>query len=230
MFEVLIHLSNLESLSATCEENEWPLSPYPLYVTEVYIAEDVGTLYNHLKELFLSQQPETLYSKRTAIKHIKTRIKIFFLLYYLFISIIPALVTPINNPNPKITLYLYPNPPNLLPTRHLSSLSLRRTKLQPLVLPSLRTKLVQRPLALAVGSGAVFPATAARVRCLDETCVVAVEQVAFEIVLVLFFGEGVGAIFGVGPAGSCKLLGAVCLVMGVGGTYPGTESYPPSPR
>lgn len=118
-----------------------------------------------------------------------------------------------NEDEPKIALYLDPHPTNLLPTRHLRRFSLRRTELQPLVLPSLRTKLVQRLLALAVGSGSVFSATAARVRCLDETGVVAVEQVTFEVIFVLFFRKGVGAVFGVGPAGSCKLLG-VCLVMG----------------
>jgi len=39
---------------------------------ELYVAEDVGALYNHLKEeLFLS---ETLHLEAIQIKHIKTRI------------------------------------------------------------------------------------------------------------------------------------------------------------
>lgn len=97
---------------------------------------------------------------------------------------------------------LYPSTFNLLTLRHLGSLPLSGTQLQALVLPALRTNLVQRLLALPMRRRTFLTSTLPRLDRLDQSGVVTVQRITFQIILVIFLREDVRAEFRVFPPSS----------------------------
>ena len=98
------------------------------------------------------------------------------IVYYLHSKPYPKIA---NNPSLCLFSSLYSYSLHLFTTRYLGSLALCSAKRQPLVLPPLRTQLVQRLLALPVGSSTVLAACVTRFDCLDKRGIVAFQPVAF---------------------------------------------------
>lgn len=128
---------------------------------------------------------------------------------------------------------LYPSTFNLLTLRHLGSLPLSGTQLQALVLPALCTNLVQRFLALPMRRRTFLTSTLSRLDRLDQSGVVTVQRIAFQIILMIILREDVRAVFRVLPPGSFtsgQLILILIVAVDQGQTYPGKDCYPPSPR
>lgn len=128
---------------------------------------------------------------------------------------------------------LYPCTFNLLTLRHLGSLPLSGTQLQALVLPALRTNLVQCLLVPPMRRRTFLTSTLSRLDRLDQSGVVTVQRIAFQIILMIFFRKDICAVFRVLPPGSFtsgQLILILIVAVDQGQTYPGKDCYPPSPR
>lgn len=138
-----------------------------------------------------------------------------------------------NNSNVCHAIPLYTHTINLFTPRYLSGLPLGSTELKTLIIPALGTNLVQRLLLITARSGASLATALPRLQGLGQGGIVAVQRVAFQVILVFLVGESKGAVFGVLPASTCLDIFSVCSpgsVVAACDTYPGTGCCPPSPR
>jgi len=99
---------------------------------------------------------------------------------------------------------LYTHTIDLLTLRHLGGLALSSAELKTLVIPALGTNLVKLLLLVTAGSRASLATALSRFQSLDEGGVVAIQRIAFQVILMLFVGESKGTVFGVRPPSTCE--------------------------